>query len=309
MTEPDRDAKPEPGLRPESPPACIPAGDAPPAARPARYFIAGCQRSGTTLMRLVLECHPEVFCYDEIEGYKALVTDRFTPPPGKRLIGFKVPRWTEQFEDEMLADEGLEETASQLYRREPIVFMLRDVRDTVASMRKLMAGEAEWLHVYGRSILESKIRQPRFCERFGREIAQLRSGGESLAAVGAFYWKYKTQAYFDYLARAWPVCGVPYEALVRDPEPHLRRVLAFLGLAWCPNLLDHPQSAHAELYPNGTTVGNTDPRRPIHADSVGQWRQILSAAEVSEILALAGDLNDRLAGLAESPSPSVTGAA
>ncbi|HZT83316.1 MAG TPA: hypothetical protein VFA26_24005, partial [Gemmataceae bacterium] len=42
---------------------------------------------------------------------------------------------------------------------------------------------------------------------------------------------------------------------------------------------------------------NTDPKRPIGADSVGQWRRLLSSQAEADVLRLAGDLNERVAGL------------
>ena len=67
-----------------------------------RFFILGCQRSGTTLLRLILEVHPDVFCYDELKGYAVLQGAIQEDLPHARLIGFKIPRWTEQMNCEVL---------------------------------------------------------------------------------------------------------------------------------------------------------------------------------------------------------------
>lgn len=273
------------------------------SALPARFFIAGCQRSGTTLMRLVLECHPDVFCFDETRGYQVLAREAADGPAGK-TVGFKVPRWTEQLAEAVLADEGLAERAARFYAGEPVVFMVRDARDTAASMMKLDAGSGSWLDVYGRSILEAKTRQPAFARRYAREIGLLREAGDSRASVAALYWKYKTAAYFDYKARGWPVLGVGYEALVARPEPWLRAVVGFLGLAWHPALLDHPAVPHAEVEPCGFTVGRTDPKRAIDGGSVGRWREVLTPVQVGQIDAVAGDLMERVAAELERLSPA-----
>jgi hypothetical protein len=259
-----------------------------------RFFIAGCQRSGTTLLRLVLECHPQIYCLDEMAAYRALAADQYTIPPGKTHVGFKVPRWTEQLGDSLLEDEGLEEKAHAVYRGEPIIFLLRDVRDTVASMVKLKVGDTPWLAVYGPPILEAKVRQPAFGDRYAADITRWRAAPSSLAVLGALYWKYKTAAYFDYRERGWPLCGIRYEDLVTAAEPELRRVLTCLNLPWHAALLDHPRLPHGELYADGTTVGTTDPKRPIHGESVGQWKQVLSSEDVAIMLAIAGELNERI---------------
>lgn len=260
----------------------------------SRFFIAGSQRSGTTLARLVLESHPEVFCHDELEGYTVLAEG--TCRAEARRVGFKVPKWTEMLGEPAPADPQ----AAGVYQGEPIVFLLRDVRDTVASMSRLRSTvDQSWLRAWGRPILEGAIAdRPGFAERFDREIGLLRDLGESDLAVGALYWKFKTIAYFDHVERGRPVCPLPYERLTADPEPELRRVVDFLGLAWHPAVLDHPHQAHREVFENGLTVGHTDPGRSIDARSVGLWRGLFSASDERTILKMAGDLNERVATLA-----------
>jgi hypothetical protein len=262
-----------------------------------RFFIVGCQRTGTTLLRLVLECHPQVTCCDETCSYAALAAGDNSAPSDRRWLGFKIPRWTEQLAEPILEDEGLLESAPRFYCEEPILFMMRDVRDTVASMLRLSAGPCSWLELYGKKILQSKIGQTAFAERYASELQLLREADDSLAATGALYWKYKTQPYFDYLERGWPVLGIPYEALVFKPEAQLRLVTRFLGVGWNRALLSHPAFPHAEVAPCGHTVGHTDTRRPIDGDSVGQWRTMFSARQVNDIMTIAGDVMERLASI------------
>src|SRR5450432_804888 len=122
-----------------------------------RFFILGCQRTGTTLIRLILDAHPEVFCYDELKGYAALQKCVQENLPHVRLIGFKIPRWTEQLTHRVLFDEGLEGPCHNFYRGERILFLQRDVRDTIASMLKLKAGESNWCDIWVPRIIEAKF--------------------------------------------------------------------------------------------------------------------------------------------------------
>jgi hypothetical protein len=248
-------------------------------------------------MRLVLDCHPLIACFDEQHAYRALALDE--PLAADRpCTGFKVPRWTEALAEPAFHDEQLGRTVAGVYRGEPLVFLLRDVRDTVASMLRLPANRRQsWLEYWGRRELARQMRCGAFRDRFDREIALLHAGGNAAHLAGALYWKYKTHAYFDYRDRRWPVCGVRYEDLVTAPEHHLRRVLAALQLPWHGGVLDHPRFPHAEVGGNGTTTGKTDPRRPIDAQSVGQWRRSFSPAEAAAIVAVAGDLNEHVEAL------------
>ena len=69
-----------------------------------RFLIAGCQRSGTTLMRLLLGSHSDITCIDEILSYEVLAGTRSSPATG--LTGFKIPVWTEQLAEPVHLDRG-----------------------------------------------------------------------------------------------------------------------------------------------------------------------------------------------------------
>jgi hypothetical protein len=260
-----------------------------------RFFIVGCQRTGTTLLRLILECHPQVFCYDEGLAYRVLMHGEDPSSPNTHLVGFKIPRWTEQLANHYLRDAGLPENAVSFYHNEPILFLFRDVRDTIASMLKLRMTERKtWLELCADPILRTKARSASFQRRYAVELALIEKARSPLLLKAALYWKYKTEAYFDYQERGWPIHPVVYEDLVTTPEAALRKVVSFLNLPWHPNLLDHPRFQHAETYPDGTVMGNSDPKRPIDDTSVCQWRHFLSSKEEAEVLDLVGDLPLRI---------------
>lgn len=258
-----------------------------------RFFIIGSQRGGTTLMRLVLECHPRIRCFDETRSYAALASGNYEVPCDGSLVGFKIPRWTEQLKSEIAKDPDQTEQAYQFYRQDPALFVLRDVRDNVVSMQQLKMGRDNWINLAAKPILAGKLAQPEFLERFGKYAEKAKKIG-SAAALGALYWRYKTQAFFDYAELGWPVLPVHYERLVTSPEPVLRRTIDFLGLEWDPALLKHQSQKHTEIFENGLAMGNTNPERAIDARSVGQWKRELSAADLAAIQDIAGDLNDRV---------------
>ena len=66
---------------------------------------------------------------------------------------------------------------------------------------------------------------------------------------------------------AVPVLELEYEALVRDPEPWIRRLVAFADLSWDEGCLSfHRQRRVA------TTASHAQVRQPIHTRSIGRWR-------------------------------------
>lgn len=120
------------------------------------FFITGCQRLGTTLLTLLLECHPEVFCFDELDSYRVLSSSQFGDTISEPRVGFKVPRWAEQLDCEVLRDFGLPYEGRRIYQGQKILFLVRDYRDAISSMLKLSVQPAvaagrssgRWLRMY-----------------------------------------------------------------------------------------------------------------------------------------------------------------
>jgi hypothetical protein len=246
------------------------------------FFITGCQRSGTTLLRFVLECHPEVFCFDELDSYRVLSSSQCEDTISKHWVGFKVPRWAEQLDCELLRDFGLPDEARRIYRGQKILFLVRDYRDTISSMLKLPGRKKSWLEEWGEAILEAHVEYgDGFPEKWARELAMCRAAPNRLVAIGALYWKFKNAALLRYVERGYPVLAICYERLVTHPEEQLRRVCTFMGIGFTDELLRHPAHSHREILDNGLAVGNSDPKRLIDAAFVGQWPSYLEPQDVA----------------------------
>lgn len=93
---------------------------------------------------------------------------------------------------------------------------------------------------------------------------------------------------------------VRYEDLVRDPESVLTTLMRFLGEEFAPEQLGFHASGQ-----NWRTDARNEARlrKPISADSIGRWREALSAREVRMIEAETGAMLARL-----GYEPSVPGA-
>jgi hypothetical protein len=263
------------------------SGSSTPPTR-ADFFIIGCQRSGTTLMRLILECHSRIECVDEGLAYSVLA-GQYQPVRAGVLLGLKVPAVTEQFAETTLWDPtGLDEVPNP-YQRQPLVFLVRDARDTIASMRALHVHGRRWIDGWLKPTLAAKReRCGRFAERYGSELAALDAAGTPELALAAFYWRYKTEACFDYLARGFPTLLVRYEDLVGRPGTELLRVCEFLDVEWEPALLAHSRMPHADVDDRGFTIGGTQVRRAINGLSVDRWRAAFTEEEAAIMLRFAG---------------------
>jgi hypothetical protein len=214
------------------------------------------------------------------------------------LIGFKIPRWTEQLTQQVLLDEGPEGLCSNFYRGEKILFLQRDVRDTIASMLKLKAGQSNWCEIWVPRIIEAKLAHDEtFRTRYSVEMDVIENSNRKLTGLAALYWKYKTESFFAYRHQGLPVLPVSYRQLVLDPRRALELVCVHLGIPFHENLLRHNELKHSELFENGLTLGDTDPKRPIQFDSLDQWSRFLTDEDIEIIARVCGDLPARVAAL------------
>lgn len=238
------------------------------------WFIVGCQRSGTTLLRLVLDSHDDLRCIDETLAHEILACRADVPRENVRL-GFKLPRFTEQLDSPAPKDYFIH-PAKQFYTGQPIIFLRRDPRDVVASMMRLNDGA--WFRRWVRAILDEKFQEPAFEKRYSALRQWCEKSECPDAAVAALYWRYKNDAYEIYRARDYPVHLVSYEDLVTAPAQTLMEIVEVLGVSWQPEtLLRHFTFEHRELMADGNAIGGTDPKRPIDESSVGSWIRVLDA--------------------------------
>jgi hypothetical protein len=119
-----------------------------------RFLIAGCQRSGTTMMRLILESHKNIQCVDEQYSYEMLSGRLAQPDTTGALLGFKIPVWTEQLLQAQLHWNEYaylygSDPVPNFYDREPIIFMVRSPFDTISSMLRLKVESDSWLQRVG----------------------------------------------------------------------------------------------------------------------------------------------------------------
>lgn len=265
-----------------------------------RFFISGCQRSGTTLMRLVLESHPMVHCFDEELGYRFLIdeacgskTYHYTKS-GISLVGFKIPRFAEQLLRKEFDDVDYGQCPS-FYHSQPIVHLVRNPLDTVASMMTLkVPGGKTWVDLYGRAILSHMFKDSSTLDRFGDQYQIVVDTGLSGHKVGALYWCIKNQGLLDLLEADCPVQAVPYETFVSHPESVLRKICEFLSIPWRKELLFHSRYTHGELDEKGLAIGGTNPRRSIDVTSVGRYTKILSPEQVTDVLEIADSMSQRI---------------
>lgn len=265
-----------------------------------RFFIAGCQRSGTTMLRLILESHPSIQCFDEAVGYELLVREskgescEFPVKNGAALLGFKIPRFTEQLTWPEFSDPDYGAFPS-FYKDQKVIHVYRDALDVIASMMRLKTLDgASWIDRYGRSILRTLIQHPTISALYKKKYLALERHGLPVHLVGALYWEIKNQGFFDLLDHNKPAYVIRYESLVGSPKSELLKLIQFLGVSWSYSLLSHPEHPHAELDENGIAIGETNPHRSIDTQSIGGHRHLMTEQQIQEVRYYVEDFSKKI---------------
>ncbi len=195
-------------------------------ARP--IFIVGCPRSGTTLLRLILDSHPSVSAGPEsrfLWGLRAIEERNWSTLEG---FGLSLDEWHanvrtlfEAFHLRYAEHQGKTRWADKspdyalmldyvdvLYPDAQIVHIVRDPRDVIDA----------WRRFYG---LKSVHRAARAWVRYVRSA-------------------------HDFAARHGDdkVMELRYEDLVREPESTLRPLFAWLGESWDDSVLEFADRPH-----------------------------------------------------------------
>ena len=236
--------------------------DSEPAAAESPIFIVGFPRSGTTLLELVMDAHPQLTSIDEQPFLQNALDDILTEKvryPGElatltqaqleRIRGAywaKTARRVERAPDERLIDKNPLNVfrlpvIKRLFPNAKIIFAIRHPCDVILSC---------------------------FMQHFrAPDFALLCQDIPTLAAAyrRTFDFWYAQQE----LLQA-DVLELRYERLVDDFEPNVRRVFDFLELPWDPAVLSPAKRAQQKQFIS--TPSYSQVIQPINARSIGRWR-------------------------------------
>jgi len=265
----------------------------------------GVPRSGTTLLRLMLDAHPALAIPPETHfvprfaevwaqarrGKLAAALEEMTLQPQWRDLGF-----------------GFEELAAQL----------RGSRSPGAALRRIYLlyaqrqGKPRWgdktpRYLQHMEVIRSVLPEARFVHiiRDGRDVALSLRGvwfGADTVRGAARTWAQRIEAGRASGRALGGYLEVRYEALVAAPEHQLRRVCEFVALDFDPAMLEYHRRADARMeeeardLPTEARIVPADERRALHtrlrlapdAARVGRWREEMSRADRRAFMAVAG---------------------
>jgi tetratricopeptide (TPR) repeat protein len=214
-------------------------------------LIVGLPRSGSTLIEQVISSHPEVAAGGELEfwvtrypsakgAWLPLAADAARRLADDYLVALRTKsKDAKRVTDKMLANFWLLGLIHRLFPNATLIHCRRHPIDTALSMFTTNLAATSARHMARRSDLVFYIRQ------YQRLMAHWRAVLPSDRFV-----------------------EVDYEALVADPEPQSRRLIAACGLAWNDACLTpHLNKRRID------TASIWQARQPIYPTSVGRWRR------------------------------------
>lgn len=291
------------------------------AKRPAPMpFVVGVNRSGTTLLRMMLDSHPELAIPPETHFIPALFDAMHTArKEGERMTPDQVVEFMvnhRRWGDFGLDPDVLAGRISNLKRMRP-KFVLRAFYELYAETQgKRRYGDKTPGYVKQMGIVHRALPESRFIHliRDGRDVALSREGrvaAEELTVERhAKIWKRRINRARGQAPRVKHYLEVRYEDLVEDPETVLRRICEFIELPFDPAMLSYHERSAGRLKEiardlddeDGGALRPAQERLQAHqlvteaprSDRVGRWREHMDAADVATFEDVAGDLLDEL---------------
>ena len=256
------------------------------ASKAAPIIIGGCPRSGTTLMRVMLDTHSQICCGPECSlllpkwPHVRNLARRFTLPQGTIQALFSTSPSQGWFADEFFrlycATQGkprwAEKTVANIHHMDFIfsrfpharfIHMVRDGRDTVCSLRthprhKVVNGQLVKLNT--RHPVEPCVQ---------RWVEYVRAG---LAHRS-------DPRYLE----------IRYEDLVTNPRTTLERVLAFVDEPFEEQVLDY-HAVEGGSRESTHNPQNPEANRPLYKKALARWRTDLSPDEIATVKRVGGPL-------------------
>ncbi len=277
--------------------------------RPPAPFIVGVPRSGTTLLRLMLDAHSLMAIPPETHFIPKLIrmVEHSNGDPRQEVVEFVTNhrRWPD-FELDVAAFESRLDAAPEL----DAATVVRSFYGAYAEAQgKPRWGEKtpQYLRMMGR--IARTLPEAHFIHiiRDGRDVAlSLLSveWGPTNIQHAAEQWVDEIHTARRKLSRIPHYMETRFEELVANPEPLLRRVCEFVGLEFEPAMLSYHRGAAGRMgemqrdfkIAGGPTLTPEERVRqhalisaPPSTEAAGRWQERMDPADVAAFEAIAGE--------------------
>lgn len=238
-------------------------------------FIGGEGRSGTTLLRVMLDSHSAIACGPE--------THFLVDPAFQEFHRHFQEKWSRR-------------AAGYGYGERDIDVLFGEFARTWFETYMRRRGKRRWADKTPQNIHVMAYLWRLFPT--ARFIHMIRDGRDVACSIMAQTWGPNS---VTAAAKRWVDCigkgrvhhgdksrylELRYENLVRNPERELRRVMTFVGEQWEPGMLEYWRGEHdlADL----TESSASQVRRPLYLDSIGRWQAEMSTRQLRVFHRIAG---------------------
>ena len=241
----------------------------------APIFVGGEGRSGTTLLRVMLDAHPSIACGPE--------SHFLTDPEFERFHRHFRKTWHRRAEGYGYGPSEVDDLFRDFARNWFETYMRRHGKrrwadKTPQTIRVLpylweLFPTAKFVHMI----------------RDGRDVAcsiiPLKWGPNNLKDA-AKRWVSCIEAGVRHRGVAARYMEIRYEDLVLQPERELRRLCEWIGEPFDAAMLAHAEREH-DLAP-GTETSASQVGKPVYTSAIGRWKRDLSPSDVRKFEKIAG---------------------
>lgn len=249
-------------------------------------FLGGCGRSGTTLLRVMLDSHPHIVCGPEfklipsianlwdhsvkgflpvLQNYDLSKEDISTAY--RHFIGELLSKYLHASGKVRIAEKSPNNVfyfpqLAQIFPGSPLIHVIRDGRDVVSSLLTM-----DWASIVTGEKLPYVESAQAAADYWKKSVMAGRRSAEDPSVKGRYY-------------------ELRYEELVRQPEPTLRALFEFIDEPWDPAVLEYHQVERNLAEESSASQVS----QPLYSKALGRWREDLSKADQQAVKEVAGDL-------------------
>jgi hypothetical protein len=259
-------------------------------------FLSGNQRSGKTLMQLMLSSHPDISISPGSQTLQRILLDMprtrpLDPDEVSRVIGFvkadgKLRAWRVDHQA-LLARLAHRERPTARDLAGDLMAFFRDQTKPGATI----VGNKKGFYCKYADVVREVFPEARFVfmlrDGRGAVASMLDNQPEHDVVSASLMWRMKAQRIRE-LAWGFPrdCLVVRYESLVADPERTCRELCGFIGIQFTRSMITNYRTNDAVRHV--TDVSHPATFEPITTAFVDRWRTRLSPRELATVEAIAG---------------------
>jgi len=214
-------------------------------------FIVGMPRSGTTLTEQILASHPDAFGCGELRFWHAACVEYESSAPrgteGRGAIAAAAEKYLSLL-------TGLSADAARVIDKMPANFMNLGLIHAAFPHARI-------LHMH-RNPLDTGL------SIYFQILSNTHLYANDLEDIAHYFRQYsRLMAHWRSTLAESTILEVPYEKLVADPEPWIRKIVQFAGLPWEARCLDFHETERTVI-----TASNWQVRQRISTSAAGRWR-------------------------------------